>query len=154
MDLQVAYKISFFNDHWVAYLLLALIIILYFVYKKTKNKWIFTFFCIIPVALIFIFYRQVSHTNKLLSGNYHKVEGIVENFDPMPYEGHKDESFTVKNIRFSYSDYEINGGFNNTLSHGGPIYPKRWVKIYYIDDGLGSDNRIILELFVKPSEDR
>ena len=31
----------------------------------------------------------------LRHGRCEVVEGIVEQFDPMPYEGHKDESFVV-----------------------------------------------------------
>ena len=65
--------------------------------------------------------------------NYQIVEGIIENFDPMPYSGHKNESFTVNNIKFEYSDFnETFYGFNNTKSHGGPIRGNRQkVKIIY-----------------------
>jgi hypothetical protein len=45
--------------------------------------------------------------NALEHGRYREVEGVVENFDSMPYEGHKKESFTVRGQKFAYSDYEI-----------------------------------------------
>ena len=53
--------------------------------------------------------------------DYEIVEGYVENFDPMPYEGHKDESFEINGVKFSYSDYNITFGYNNAKSHGGVI---------------------------------
>jgi hypothetical protein len=49
------------------------------------------------------------------------VEGYVENFDPMPYEGHGDESFEINGVTFSYSDYSIQPGYTNSKSHGGVI---------------------------------
>ena len=54
-------------------------------------------------------------------GNYKIVEGVVENFVPMPYEGHSEESFEINGVEFSYSDYKINGGYNNARSHFGVI---------------------------------
>ena len=76
------------------------------------------------------------------NGTYKEVEGYVENFDPMPYSGHKNESFSVNGVFFSYSDYGPSAGFNNTKSHGGPIDEGKYVKIRY-HDGL------ILQLWVK-----
>jgi len=49
------------------------------------------------------------------------VEGKVENFHPMPAEGHDLESFDVAGQHFEYSDFIVSAGFNNTASHGGPI---------------------------------
>ncbi len=67
------------------------------------------------------------------------VEGPVENFVPMPYAGHADESFSVSGIQFRYSDYEVADGFNNTSSHGGPISKDSFVRICYDP----SDNQIL-----------
>ncbi|ELV8627344.1 hypothetical protein QNF03_004076 [Vibrio cidicii] len=75
-------------------------------------------------------------------GKYSVVEGPVENFDPMPYAGHKTESFTVQGVKFSYSDFIIEPGFNNTASHGGPISEGLYVRVSYI-------NNVILKLEVK-----
>jgi len=41
------------------------------------------------------------------------------------------ESFTVGGRRFSYSDYEVTAGFNNTASHGGPIRAGLHVRVTY-----------------------
>ena len=49
------------------------------------------------------------------------TEGLVENFHPMPLEGHEVESFDVAGRHFSYSDFLVSPGFNNAASRGGPI---------------------------------
>jgi len=87
-----------------------------------------------------------------LNNNYEVVEGIVSNFDPMPFGGHKLESFEVDGIKFSYSDYHSTVGyspvFRKTRSHGGPIYEGLYVKIYYIHDERFTDNNFIIGLWV------
>jgi hypothetical protein len=57
----------------------------------------------------------------LADGRYEIVEGTVQDFVPMPYEGHALESFSVNGRRFSYSDYVASAGFRQTTAHGGPI---------------------------------
>jgi len=79
-------------------------------------------------------YRQCVDAYR--TGNYAVVEGRVENFRPMPYEGHQDECFTVRNERFCYSDYEIQAGFNQSASHGGPIREGLPVRIAYYGDQI------------------
>lgn len=64
-------------------------------------------------------------------GDYRTIEGIVSDFDPMPYQGHQDECFSVKDQRFCYSDYDPAPGFHNTASHGGPIRSGITVRIAY-----------------------
>ena len=61
------------------------------------------------------------------------AEGVIADFHQMPFEGHKDESFRVKEVTFHYSDYGITAGFNNTSSHGGPIREGIRVKIWHLD---------------------
>ena len=66
------------------------------------------------------------------SQDYKIVEGLVENFHPMPMSGHDTERFTVGGIKFEYSDFDLSkGGFNNTSSHGGPIREGLPVRIAY-----------------------
>jgi hypothetical protein len=74
-------------------------------------------------------YRNLS--NAFERGHVQVTEGIVENFIPMPYSGHSKESFTVNGVKFSYSDYIITPGFNNTASHGGPIKSDLQVRIWH-----------------------
>jgi hypothetical protein len=67
-----------------------------------------------------------------LKGTASVTEGVVSNFVPMPYGGHADEKFTVSGVTFSYSDYAITSGFNNTRSHGGPIDEGKRVRVTYV----------------------
>lgn len=79
--------------------------------------------CAIFSIIVLLF--QIDMYNKIVraykQGNYQIVEGYVENFDPMPYGGHKEESFHINGISFSYSDFSVQPGYNNAKSHGGVI---------------------------------
>ncbi|QSQ20015.1 hypothetical protein JY651_32690 [Pyxidicoccus parkwayensis] len=83
----------------------------------------------------------------LNSGDARVVEGFIENFDPMPYSDHKHERFTVSGVPFEYSDYVVSPGFNQTRSHGGPLYSGLWVRLTYAD--IGGSN-VILRAEVAP----
>jgi hypothetical protein len=72
----------------------------------------------------------------LRHGRCEIVEGSVEQFDPMPYTGHKDESFVVAGHRFHYSDYEVSAGFNQSTSHGGPIHDGLQVRIHCVGNRI------------------
>lgn len=73
--------------------------------------------------------RSLAASQALEEGNCETVEGRVENFHPMPKEGHDTERFEVAGKSFSYSDYIMSSGFNNTASHGGPIREDLQVRI-------------------------
>jgi hypothetical protein len=77
------------------------------------------------------YYRK--STEAYRTGNYFVIEGVVEDFHPMPYEGHEDECFRVRNQRFCYSDFIIQPGFHQSASHGGPIREGLPVCIAYYD---------------------
>lgn len=70
------------------------------------------------------------------------IEGIVQDLEPMPYGGQKKEAFRVKDQHFEYSDYAYTGGFNNSKSHGGPIFEGMTVKICYIQSTRKNTNII------------
>jgi hypothetical protein len=76
-------------------------------------------------------------------GKAQYVEGTVDHFVPMPEQGHADEYFDVKGVPFSYSDFVMTAGFNNTSSHGGPIHQGLPVHIWYRDVGNGRYNEIL-----------
>lgn len=59
--------------------------------------------------------------NALKEGNVDVIEGRVENFVSIP---HKTERFSVCGVAFSYSNYGVVAGFNNTNSFGGPLREK------------------------------
>jgi hypothetical protein len=71
--------------------------------------------------------REVTEGGKALV-----VEGKVSNFVPMPKAGHAMERFCVSSVCFAYSDFEITSGFNNTISHGGPIREGLPVRVTYV----------------------
>ena len=79
-------------------------------------------------------YWNCSHA--LASGKASYVEGTVDNFVPMPYGGHANETFTVKGVPFSYSDGDVSAGFNNPSSHGGPIHQGLPVRIWYVGNEI------------------
>ena len=99
-------------------------------------------FCLCGIAFVtfwsaVVLIAQLNMYNKTVGaygrGEYQIVEGYVENFDPMPYEGHADESFEINGVKFSYSDYNIHPGYNNTKSHGGVIKENgQHLKIGYV----------------------
>ena len=83
----------------------------------------------VTFALTYTEYRI--DAGRLQSGDYQVVEGQVTRFVPMPARGHAMESFVVGGRRFSYSDYVLTAGFNNTSSHGGPVGEGLRVRISY-----------------------
>ena len=72
----------------------------------------------------------------LAEGSCQIVEGTVENFHPMPKSGHDTERFDVDGVHFSYSDFIVSPGFNNTASHGGPIREGLQVRICHKDGDI------------------
>lgn len=88
-----------------------------------------------PIFTIVVYNSQNSMwadwRNAYERGAYSTVEGVVHDFKPMPYEGHQDECFWVKNQKFCYSDYIVQPGFHRSASHGGPIREGLPVRIAY-----------------------
>jgi hypothetical protein len=82
------------------------------------------------------------------SGQYSVVEGIVEDFRPMPHEGCECECFRVKAVTFCYSDEVVSAGFNQSASHGGPIRDGLPVRIAHRDNQILKleiiSNRVVL----------
>jgi len=64
------------------------------------------------------------------------TEGEVVRFSPMPYEGHRNETFEINGRRFEYSDYSLSPGFNTTRSHGGPIHQGIRVRIWHVGNTI------------------
>lgn len=91
----------------------------------------FVLFGIVTICILIDMYRKtvIAYRND----DYQIVEGYVVNFDPMPYGGHKDETFEINDVKFGYSDYTIMIGYHNTKSHGGVIRDNgQYLKIGYI----------------------
>ena len=69
-------------------------------------------------------------------GSVEIAEGKVEQFVPMPYEGHAQETFVVNGQYFALSDYDLTKGFNKTQSHGGPLKEGLQVRITHVDGSI------------------
>ncbi|MFA5507589.1 MAG: hypothetical protein WC314_17735 [Vulcanimicrobiota bacterium] len=76
-----------------------------------------------------------------------EITGPVEDFVPESIEGAQHESFTVKEVRFEYSDSQQTGGFNNSSTQGGPIGPGITVRLTYFHHP-GLNQNIIVKLQV------
>lgn len=95
----------------------------------------FSLFWTIAVFSALIF-EYSNLTSALSDGRAKVVEGIVENFHPMPASGHDSERFCVEGVCFSYSDFGITFGFNNTSSHGGPIKSGLRVRVTHLHNSI------------------
>ena len=91
-------------------------------------------------------FEYKSYQEKLKTDEIYVVEGYVENYHPMPYEGHDTEHFEIDGIYFEYSDYTIMNGYNISASHGGVVtHNGQYLKIKYVTEEYdGEDNNIIL----------
>ena len=83
------------------------------------------------VSFVDAYQRYTSISNAISTNNVCVVEGAVSNFKPMPITGHAMERFCVSGKCFEYSDFVRNGGFNNTMAHGGPIQDGLQVRVTY-----------------------
>ena len=108
--------------------------------RKPEYRWGYAIvttglvFSYLAVSSMYPYYGEVRRA--YLAKQYSVVEGAVENFHPMPFEGHQDECFSVQGVQFCYSDYIVGPGFNNTSSHGGPIRAGLPVRVSYIANDI------------------
>jgi hypothetical protein len=77
------------------------------------------------------YFQYQRHADLVRTNTCRAVEGPVDDFKPMPAEGHADETFSVAGVSFSYSDYSVTDAFNNAASHGGPIRSDSYVRICF-----------------------
>ena len=62
----------------------------------------------------------------------------------MPYGGHKQESFDINGVSFSYSDFSVQPGYHNAKSHGGVITGNgQHLKIGYVYYNSAEGNVIV-----------
>jgi hypothetical protein len=145
MDFSTAYDVAWEKENY-SFLIIALafcfigLSLIYFTYKKRSLQNIifniglgFISFSLIGIFVVIFFQLGPLYKAKKLVANreYKIVEGTVDNYQPMPYEGHANEKFDVAGIHFEFSDYDINVGYHNSASHGGVIKAGRYVRITY-----------------------
>ena len=128
----------------LAFILFALIVSFYCgeVYKGKINRPVFkrivtaviAFLCLIQAIILIVDHNWKKNINDIVEAkSYKEIEGYVSDFDPMPYEGHKQESFVLSNIKFNYSDDEYNVGYHTAASRGGVITGNgQHLKIRYV----------------------
>jgi hypothetical protein len=91
------------------------------------------FGALITVVTLFVIRRDYCGIRgAYASHRYSVVEGRVEDFVPMPPGGHRDESFSVGGMRFSYSGYTVTPCFHQTAVQGGPIRDGINIRVFYI----------------------
>jgi hypothetical protein len=110
---------------------------------------IFSSFAILVSAFVIPSqFSTYNKTNRIYQYKlYQTVQGIVENYHPMPEGGHDTERFTVGGVPFEYSDYDLTDyGYNNAASKGGAIKEGLLVRIGYFNNG---SKNVILKLETK-----
>ena len=74
-----------------------------------------------------------------VNGECKIVEGVVEDFHPLPSGGHDSESFTVSGVKFAYASTPGSYSrleYDKCMIHGGCITGNGMkVKIWYLGDG-------------------
>jgi hypothetical protein len=103
--------------------------------------------CAILLLLGSLGFETRSLQNAQREGKAEVIQGIVEDFHPMPRDGHDTERFRVGAERFSYSDFTASGGFSSTSSHGGPIRSGLPVRVFFVRSRHGN---VITKLEIGP----
>jgi hypothetical protein len=108
---------------------------------QSTRKWMgYVFVAFAAFWTISVFVGTYSEYSRVRSayegGEFATVEGLVTGFQPMPYEGHQDECFTISSQTFCYSDFDLSPGFNNSASHGGPIREGLPVRVAYVGNTI------------------
>ncbi len=137
---------SGYRQWWfpVGLIFLAVGLAMFFLRPLIKSSMGRIFAIIVPVFAAFWTLSSLASTASdyfglaadLRHGRCEVVESAVEQFDPMPYTGHQDESSVVAGHRFHYSDYEVSAGFNQSTSHRGPIHEGLQVRIHRIGNRI------------------
>jgi hypothetical protein len=109
-------------------------------HPRWKSVLPFTFlgFAVLWTVVTFAttFWEYARLKGALLDGRAQVVEGTVTQFKPMPWAGHSDERFCVREKCFSYSNFEVTAGFNNAASHGGPIREGLPVRVTFVGNAI------------------
>jgi hypothetical protein len=110
-------------------------------YNKNRNIHIIivAFICSITIgaanfaAYSYIYPMYMDCQRAFRTGDYTTVTGIIENFQPrLNGKGSPPEQFTVKGVKFSYTDGIIGCGFSQTRGTGGSIQNGMNVRITYL----------------------
>lgn len=102
--------------------------------------------CLFLFSVASLVIEHTDYEKMLKNDEVYIVEGYVENYYAMPYEGHDTEHFEIEGVYFEYSDYTVMNGYNISASHGGVVtHNGQYLKIKYVTEEYdGEDNNIIL----------
>jgi hypothetical protein len=89
------------------------------------------------VAFAVTYPQHRSHTNAFRLGSYSSVEGVVEEFVPMPINGHGSERFRIGTRLFTYEQGNITTCFHGTQPGGGPIREGVRLRVAFVRDPAG-----------------
>ena len=74
------------------------------------------------------------------------VEGYVEKYHAMPFEGHDTEHFEINGVYFEYSNFELYNGYNRPACYGGVVTENgQNLKIKYVTDITGKNIILYIE---------
>ena len=107
---------------------------------------LWTLTCILFSSIIYLGQRYEFKETVIpyYRGEYQVVEGYVENFNPLSEGGREVESFEINGVKFSYSIYSIQMGYNKNKTHGGVITGDgQHLRIRYIYTGKNLGNVIL-----------
>lgn len=76
---------------------------------------------------------ELAARRALTEGRFDIAVGEIVRFQPLPAEGHREESFEVSGVRFAYSDSRPVPGFHQPEVHGGPLHAGQHVRLSYIE---------------------
>lgn len=106
-----------------------------------RTKWVMFFFPAFALLWLgvgtipmWLEYTKLQKAYRL--GNFSVVQGTVENFHPMPPQGHASECFSVTDQTFCYANTVISASFNQDSAHGGPIRAGLPVRVSYIGEDI------------------
>lgn len=96
---------------------------------------IMALFCVV-ITIVWIGFSLFGYhviKTQINEQKYTQVNGVVENFAPMPWDGRQQETFVINGVSFSYSSFEIKPGYHTSSSWGGVItHDGQHLEIHYV----------------------
>ncbi len=121
--------------------------------SKRKYGMLFgIFFCLFALMMsaAVVSSKAGSHQTAVALFNSKKrktVEGVVQNYHPMPEGGHDSERFTVGGVKFEFYGYDLGSpGYHTAAVDGGAIKADEYVRLTYANY---YDDNVILKIEVE-----
>ena len=146
------------------FIVMPLMILVLLDYKLMQNQFqgsrrfiVQTVMVFAALLSLFMLVEQVDQYRKIVlayqKGDYMIIEGYVENFHPMPDQGHGTEHFELDGIRFEYSDATVMQGYHTSRPKGGVITGDgQHLRIGYIVMNSATGNKMLNNVIVYIAE--